>query len=275
MSFDRQHVIITGGSSGIGKAVACQLAQQGAHVSIIGRDVARLTAAEADIRGAAKSAEQRVLALSADVRSATDLAGAIATAISQLGPPDMLIASAGIVQPGLVRDLPNRSFEDSMAVNYLGTVYAIKAVLPSMEARGRGHIVLVSSGAGLLGVYGYGSYSPSKFALHGLGQVLRSELKPLGIHVSIVCPPDTDTPMLVEENKIRPPETSLIVGGARVLHADVVAAAMVKGIRRRRFVIAPGLEMTFVAHLQSLVEPVMRWYMDRVIARSRRLKPAP
>jgi 3-dehydrosphinganine reductase len=268
--FDRQHVLVTGGSSGIGKAVACQLARQGAHVSILGRDPGRLTAAREAIERLARKSDQKFLALSADVADADALTTAIAKATGELGPPDVLIASAGIVQPGLVRDLPNSSFEESMATNYLGTVYAVKAVLPGMEERRRGHIVLVSSGAGLLGVYGYGSYSPSKFALHGLAQVLRSELKPLGIRVSLVCPPDTDTPMLVAETKIRPSETSLIVGGAKVLQADEVAATILRGIRQNRFVIAPGLEMKALAHLQSFVEPVMRWYMDRVISRARR-----
>ncbi len=80
-------------------------------------------------------------------------------------------------------------------VNYFGTLYSIKAALPAMETQKQGHIVLIFSGAGLIGLLGYSSYRPTKFAVRGLAESLRAELKPKNINISIVYPPDTDTPI--------------------------------------------------------------------------------
>ena len=89
--------------------------------------------------------------------------------------------------------------ERTMQVNYFGSLYCVNAVLPYMTKAQKGQIVLVSSGAGLVGLYGYTPYSPSKFALRGLAESMRQELKDQGIRVSIVYPPDTDTPGWREE----------------------------------------------------------------------------
>jgi 3-dehydrosphinganine reductase len=268
--FQHQHAIITGGSSGIGKATACLLAQEGAHVSIIARDPFKLAAARAEIERARAGDDQRVLTFAADVSRRAEIERAICDAIAESGAPDIVITSAGIVQPGLFSELPIRSFEDAQAVNYLGTVYAIKAALPDMIERRRGHVVMVSSGAGLIGVYGYSSYTPTKFALHGLGQVLRSELKTSGIRVSVVYPPDTDTPQLAEENRTKPQETKEIAGTARVMQPEQVARAIVNGMRANHFTISPGLEMAVLAHANNLIEPLLHWYVDWVVARVQR-----
>lgn len=117
-----------------------------------------------------------------------------------------------------------------MATNYFGSLYCIKAALPAMQANS--HIVLVSSGAGLIGIYGYSAYSPSKFAVRGLAESLRGELK-VGVGISIIYPPDTDTPQLAEENKTKPPATKLITATAKVWSAEAVAKEIVKGIEKK------------------------------------------
>lgn len=268
--FHHQHAIITGGSSGIGKATACLLAGEGAHVSIIARDPFRLAATRAQIERARVTEDQRVLTFAADVSRRAEAERATCAAIGEAGPPDIVMTSAGIVQPGLFSELPIKSFEDTMAINYLGTVYIVKAALPSMIERGRGHVVMVSSGAGLIGLYGYSSYSPTKFALHGLAQALRSELKPTGIRVSVVYPPDTDTPQLAEENLTKPVETKKIAGTARVMQPEIVARSIVKGVGANHFTITPGLEMTLLARVNNLIEPALHWYVDWVVARVQR-----
>lgn len=269
MDFNQRHVMITGGSSGIGKATACLLASQGANLSLIARTPSQLDIAVQEITAAQVRSDQQALALAADVADREALTQAIQTATAQLGPPDILITAAGIARPGYFQEIPLDVFEQTMAVNYFGTLYAIKAVLPLMEDRQRGHIVLISSGAGLVGLFGYTPYSPSKFALRGLAESLRGELKGTGIGLSIVYPPDTDTPQLEAENKTKPPETKNITASAEMWQPEDVAQEIVKGIGNQKFVVAPGLEMGLLAKLHSVLAPGLNWYFDRIVTKTR------
>ncbi|HEV7820295.1 MAG TPA: SDR family oxidoreductase, partial [Burkholderiales bacterium] len=251
------HALITGGSSGIGLALAARLAASGSNITIIARKPEGLAAAKAAIGAKRRERAQSVLALAADVTDEAAVTAAIQSAIGTLGPPDLLVTSAGMVIPGLFHDMPVAAFRSTMEANYFGTLYAIRAVLPAMRTNRAGRIALISSGAGLLGIYGLTAYSPTKFAVRGLAEALRSELAPDGIAVSVVYPPDTDTPQLHEEVRHRPPALAKIAGGAKVLSADAVAAAILNGIARKRFIIAPGLEMAALARLHSLIGPLL------------------
>ena len=189
------------------------------------------------------------------------------------------MSSAITLMPISIDELPSSAFSDTLDVNFHGAVHLARAALPAMRQSRMGRIVLISSGAGLIAFYGYTSYAPSKFALRGFAEALRSELAPDGVGVSIVYPPDTDTPQLREELRVRPEITSRLAGGAKVRSADAVARAILKGVRRRRFAIAPGWEMTLLARLGSLLGPVLhRFAFDPVIARhhrSERRRPGP
>ncbi|MFN6487314.1 MULTISPECIES: SDR family oxidoreductase [unclassified Nostoc] len=267
MKFDKQHIIITGGSSGIGKATAQILASKGAHISLIARNIDKLETAQAEIETARVHPEQRIQSISADVANRNQIEQAIAKAIKQIGLPDMLIACAGSAHPGYFLELPIEVFEQTMAINYFGTLYTIRAVLPAMIQRRRGHIVLISSGAGIIGIYGYTPYSPSKFAIRGLAESLRGELKPVGVRVSVVYPPDTETPQLEAENKTKPVETKLITSSAETWSAEGVARMIVRGIYRGEFAITPGWEMTLLARLHSLLAPALNWYFDHLVTK--------
>jgi 3-dehydrosphinganine reductase len=266
------HVIVSGGSSGIGLAVAKKLARAGYNISILARDRKRMKLACGDIRAAAGGA----VGIHTEIVDVTDegaVAAAVDSAIAEFGPPALVVTSAGIVLPGIFTDLPSSAYSKTMEVNYLGTVNVVRAALPSMRRCRAGRFVILSSGAGLIGLYGYTSYAPSKFALRGLAEALRAELRPEGIGVSIVYPPDTDTPQLREELKTRPEITSRIAGSTRVYSADEVANAIVRGVRRGRFTIAPGWEMTILAHFHSLIGPFLNWYsFDPIIARGHKKK---
>jgi 3-dehydrosphinganine reductase len=264
-SFEHQHVIITGGSSGIGKAIALKLAKSGAHLSIMARTSSTLEATKIELEAARISPTQRVLALMVDVSCVAEVTAAIEHAIAQLGPPDLLITAAGIAHPGHFRDLPLSVFEQTMATNYFGSLYSIKAVLPAMEQRRKGHIVLISSGAGLVGLYGYTPYSPSKFALRGLAESLRGELKEWGIFLAIAYPPDTDTPQLAAESLTKPLATQRITATAKTWTAEDVADAIIRGVEQKAFEITPGLEMTLLAKFYSVIAPGFRWYCDRIV----------
>ncbi|MBD1912898.1 SDR family oxidoreductase [Leptolyngbya sp. FACHB-16] len=256
------HAIITGGSSGIGLATAHRLVQAGMNVSLVARDPGKLAIAQS----ALTPSSTQVQVFSADVSDRTQAEAAMAGAIAALGTPDLLITCAGIAHPGYFRELPIDIFEQTMAINYFGTLYCIRAVLPAMEVRQRGHLVLVSSGAGLVGLYGYTPYSPTKFALRGLAEALRGEVKPSGIGVSIVYPPDTDTPQLEAENRTKPEETKRITATAETWSADGVAQEILRGVERRVFAITPGTEMSVLNRLHSLLAPGLNWYFDRLVA---------
>jgi len=262
-----QHAIVTGGSSGIGKAISLQLAANGSNVSIVARDAERLKSAQVEIEGACESDDQIVLVVSADVSDRIQAEQAISTAIEQLGPPDLLVTSAGIARPGYFQEIPTEVFERTMAVNYFGTLYCIRAVLPAMEEQKKGDICLISSGAGLIGIYGYSAYCPSKFAVRGLAETLRAELKPVGIRVAIAYPPDTDTPQLAEENKTKPPATKEITATAKMWRPDKVARVILNGLEKGRYEISPGTETSILTRFHSLLSPLLNQYFDRLIAR--------
>jgi 3-dehydrosphinganine reductase len=268
------HALITGGSSGIGRALGGKLASAGYHVSLVARRSDKLDEAAAEMRREAQRADQRIQVYPADVADQSQSEEAVKAAIAEIGPPDLVITSAGIAVPGYFAEMPAAVFERSMAVNYFGSLYVIRAALPAMRSRKRGHVVLLSSGAALMGLFGYASYGPSKFAVRGLAETLRAELRSDNIGISVAYPPDTQTPMLEEENKTKPPETRLICGLAKTWTADAVAACILRGIERRAFAITPGLTITLMHRLPGMVIPVLRWYCDR-LADSVRTAPVP
>jgi 3-dehydrosphinganine reductase len=265
------HAVISGGSSGIGLALARRLVGTGWDLTILARDPGRLAAAEAELSALRGNPQQRLRCDTVDVADDDAVARSVASAVAALGPPSLVVASAGMVPPGTFDDLPLAAFRGAIEVNYFGTLHLVRAALPAMREAGGGRIVMIASGAALIGLYGFTAYAPSKFAVRGLAEALRGELAPDRIAVSIVYPPDTDTPMLREERRLRPAITSRLAAGARVLSADAVAAAILDGIRRNRFVIAPGWEMAGLAILHSLIGPLLhRWWFDPLIARSLR-----
>jgi 3-dehydrosphinganine reductase len=257
------HAIISGGSSGIGFALAHLLVDAGYSVTLLARDPARLEQARSEL--ASKGA--KVLALSADVADEPAVQAALAEAQKTFGVPDLVIANAGIVVPGHFRTMDASAFRDTMETNFFGVVNLLRAALPHVPRGGR--LVLVSSGAGLIGLYGYSSYAPSKFAVRGLAEVLRAEFKPDGIGVSVVYLPDVETPQLASEEALRPAATKAIAGGAKALSADQAARAILHGIKKGKFAITAGAEMTALNRLHSLLAPVLnRFWFDPVVARA-------
>ncbi len=261
------HVLVTGGSSGIGLAVGRQARRRGARVSIVARDPGRLDAAVGELAAVAGDPDG-VASASADVADAGALGTAIDAVVARLGPVDVLVTSAGYAHPGLFVDLADDVFERQMAVDYFGTLHAIRAVVPSMVERGRGHLLLVSSTVGFLGVYGYSAYAPVKFAVRGLAETLRSELRPRGIVVACAYPPDTETPGYDHENELKPAATARISASIKPRSADDVAAAMVKGIERDRLVVTADAQTAALARAAGLLGPYLRRSMDRAVRRT-------
>jgi 3-dehydrosphinganine reductase len=126
-------------------------------------------------------------------------------------------------------------------------------------------VVLVSSGAAFMGIFGYSSYGPSKFAVRGLAETLRAELRADNVGVFVAYPPDTETPMLEEEMKTAPAETRAICALAKTWTADAVAASILKGVKRGTFAITPGATLTLMHRLPGSIIPLLRWYSDRLV----------
>jgi 3-dehydrosphinganine reductase len=266
MEFGGKVVLITGGSSGIGLAVARQLAGKGAHVWILGRNQERLASALEDIRRAGKSADQRFGCLAADVADPDQVAKAVQELEAAVGTPDVVITSAGVTHPGYLEELPLEIFREMMDVNYFGTVYTVKAVLPGMLKRHSGTIVTVCSGAGYLGLFGYTAYGASKYAIRGFSDSMRAELKPKGIKVSIVFPQDTDTPQLAYENQFKPYETKIIDGIGKPVSAESVAEEIVNGVARGRYMIVSGFENKFFHRLSEIIGTGTYLLMDYLVS---------
>jgi 3-dehydrosphinganine reductase len=128
-------------------------------------------------------------------------------------------------------------------------------------------MVFVSSGAAFFGIYGYGAYAPSKFALRGLAEVLRVELALVDISVTLAYPPDTDTPQLAAEALTKPTATKEITSGGGLWSAERVAEHIVRGAERGRFLVAPGTQMGLLAYGHSLLAPALRRWQTRIARR--------
>lgn len=297
--FKGNNVVITGGSSGIGKAVASRLAQDGANVFILARNRDRLDEALQEIQAQALAPRQRFGAFSTDVTRYDTVEATLAGIVEAEGPPDILINSAGIVHPGYVEVLPLSTFRDQMEVNYFGTLHAVRAVLPYMMERRSGHIVNISSMGGVVGGFGYTAYAASKFAVYGFTEALRAEMKPHGIGVSLAIPPDTDTPQLRGEREHQPLELKMINGTVRPkefkgpseriafwltrwlltddgepMSPDRVAAAIVRGIRRGDYLIFPDATLKLAYTLRGFVIPLGNWAQDQLATAARREREA-
>ena len=268
--FDGKLVFITGGSSGIGLSLAKAFADMRAHVWILGRRNETLEIAIEQIKKCRKSERQVIGKIQGDVADENTLQTTITSFISNVGVPDIIINSAGEAHPGHFEELDYSIFRRMIEINYLGTVLICKLFIPDMIKHGSGHIVNISSIAGFMGVYGYSAYGPSKFAVRGFSDILRSELKDKNINVHIAFPPDTDTPQLEYEKQYKPQITSEISGNANIMSPDDVAIAIIKGIQSNKYIILPGFEARIVYFLNNILGKYVYLLMDILVKRAAR-----
>jgi 3-dehydrosphinganine reductase len=238
--YQNKTALITGGSSGIGLALASRLLEFGASVTLLARNQQKLVNAKSSLLSVNENFV--VNTITADVTEVDSLHKSLSVYQAQHGTPDILINSAGVARPGYVEELPLEVYRWTMDIDYHGTVNMVKLFLPGMLERGSGHIINISSMAGIVGVFGYTAYSGAKFAVKGFSDVLRSELKPRGIKVSVVFPPDTNTPQLAWEDQFKPEETRIISGTSKPISADEVANWALKQAAKGKYAIVPGTE---------------------------------
>ncbi|KAK2583517.1 hypothetical protein KPH14_009473 [Odynerus spinipes] len=241
---ENKHVLITGGSSGIGKSVAIVAAKNGAHVTLIARDVQKLEAAKYEVMQACKNKDtQRIECLSLDVtQNYEEVEKAFMDLEKTMGPIYMLVNCAGTAICGKIEDTSVSDVNQLIRLNFLGTYYCIKAVVQSMKTARDGIIVLTSSQAALLGIFGYSAYCSTKFALRGLAESIAMELSPHNISVTLCLPPDTDTPGFAVEELSKPLETKLISQTGALVKPDLVANQLFKDALNGKFFSTVGME---------------------------------
>ena len=269
-SWANTHVLVTGASSGAGLATAVLLARKGAHLSLIARDPGRLETAAEIVTAARANASQRVTTHLCDVADAEQVLLAVKHAEAAHGPVGTLAACAGYCIPARFAETDVADFDAHVGTNLLGVIYAARAVAPGMIERGRGHIAMIGSMGGLVGVYGYSAYSAAKFGVTGFAEVLRCELKVHGIGVTLLVPPNMDTPGYARELAVEPPETAAINGIARTWAPERIAEVFVRGIERNHFLVLPGLTNKLLYRAEGLWPELFFGIFDRTVARARR-----
>ena len=271
-TFENRNVYITGGSSGIGLTTAKLLAAEGANVLILSRSRERVDQALGEIEQRRKSEGQRFSGMPLDVSQHDEVNRVMAEAVEQFGIPDLLINCAGKAVPRPFEEISYEQLDDIMRTNFYGAWSTIQALLPQMKKKGAGHIVNVSSIAGFIGVFGYADYGASKFAMMGLSETLRMELRQYGIRVSVLCPPDTDTPGYELENRTKPPETWAIGGTAKLIEPEVVARALLEGIRKERYMILANAEGRLIYLTKRYAPFLLDWMLNRSVKKAQTRK---
>lgn len=274
MSPEYKLALITGGSSGIGLALAQALVKQGTGVCLLARDKHKLALRKNDLLEISTGEHQKIETLSCDITDYETLSQVLDRWVDQSGVPDLVINSAGVTYPGYFQALDVKIFHWLMDINYFGTLHVLKCLIPMMVAQGSGTVVNISSQAGFIGVFGYSGYGASKYAVRGLSDVLRVEMKPHGVKVAIVFPPDTQTPQLDFEERLKPIETKEIASSAKVLSAEKVADSVLKGLKKDKYIIIPGFEGKLFYRLNQLMGNLTYPIMDWMVRRAQKKKQA-
>lgn len=231
-------LFVSGGMSGLGRALAGEYLQRGADVAIF--DLVIKNDVLEDLAKLRRSGTQKLVAYQASVTDYQALASAVEQAVEAIGTAELAINCAGIQRAQPFEELSREDFELVVQVNMFGSRNFAAALLPAMHSGAR--LALVSSMAGFAANYSYAAYCGSKFGVIGLGRVLRLECKPRGIDVSLICPPEVDTPMVVEEMKNMHPASRRLkdIGGS--LSLDQAMRGILAGLDAGRGVIIPGVK---------------------------------
>jgi short-subunit dehydrogenase len=254
-----RRVLITGASSGIGRAAARAFVDAGATVLAVARSKDRLEQLAAELGGPA-----RVMTFVTDVADGPAMEALATAVLAGPGLPDVIVANAGIGMDARFVETTDEAWRAVFEINVFGVARTIRPFLPAMIERGRGRILIVSSAVGKRGVPNYSAYSGSKFALHGMAEALRPELQGTGVTVGIVCPSSTTTEF--EERKLRagPPQVKVRV---QRHSAESVARALVRMARstRREMILSPEAKLMNV--LNWIAPAFLDWILAKALVR--------
>ena len=248
MELDGKVVLVTGGANGIGRALCERFAREGV------RGLAVVDLEEAAARGVADPLGEVAVGLSADVAREEDVVAAVEATEARFGPIDLLVSNAGIGVVGGV-EVPNDEWQRIWDVNVMAHVYAARAVLPGMLARGEGYLLHTASAAGLLTNLGTAPYSVTKHAAVGLAEWLAITHGDAGIKVSCLCPQGVRTNMVAAA--VAGGTSGDVVVAQGLIEPEEVADAVVEGLRDERFLILPHPEV--IDYFQRKAGDYDRW----------------
>jgi NAD(P)-dependent dehydrogenase (short-subunit alcohol dehydrogenase family) len=233
IDMENKVAIVTGGASGMGQIAARRLARQGAKVAIFDVNEQALadTAAEAD----------NITAYRCDISDLADVEAKVAEVESSLGPVELLVHAAALMPSHKLTDHTHEDMERLFRINYFGTTYMVRAVLPAMTGRGRGRIIAFGSIAGVALVPKMGAYCATKAAVNAYMEVLQNEIRSTGVRAHLVCPPAVNTP-LVDQTVATDTPGSITEAkkSGRLADPEKMIDAIEKGVRKDRDIIYPG-----------------------------------
>ena len=268
-NLDGKNVVVTGGSYGIGKEIVRAFLGEGANVFPIARNKEKLDASVEELSRDAKN-NRRIKGYPCDVSDRDGITNTIESISSEEGGIDVLVNNAGIVIAGYFEKLAVDDFETVLRTDYLGSVYATKAALPHLLTHEESAITFTSSGVGYKGFFGYSTYSPAKFAVIGLAEVLRAELKDKGVQVTVLVPSDTDTPGLEEEKKTRPPETDALAGAGGLIAPADVASLFLRKFKKGKFMVISGFGNNVMYRINGIAPRLVDFILDTIMAKAQR-----
>lgn len=259
MKLQGKVAVVTGGSMGIGEAIAARFVAEGANVVISSRDLQRAEAARQRLGGA-----DRTLAVACDVRRRTDLESLLKAALDRFGRIDIWVNNAG---HGLLDSVEQMNMADCRSMfdtNLFGAIEAMQVVIPQMKRHGGGTLVNVSSVAGHIAVPYMAAYCATKAALNQIGRAARVELRGTGVHVMTVCPGYIETAF--SQNAVKGANRQrLSAGGGKRTSPARVADAVLRGIlARKREIVVPWKDRLTIKTYQNAPR-FLEWVMARML----------
>lgn len=245
----KQRIVITGGGSGLGRALALEYARAGWRVAVLDRDEQGAAA----VAGEVEQAGGKALAIACDVTDAAAVGDASAAIRRSWRGLDVLVNNAGIAGSGTVVDTPEEDWRRIMEVNLFGVVTVCRAFVPAMIRAGSGHVVNIASAAGFVSAPGMAAYNVSKAAVISLSESLRVEMAAHGIGVSVVCPSFFRTNLLDDfSGSEASRQMAQRLMEKSPLDADDVARLIRRGVRRNEFMMVPHADAWRVLMLKRL-----------------------
>jgi NAD(P)-dependent dehydrogenase (short-subunit alcohol dehydrogenase family) len=224
--------IVTGGASGMGQITARRLAKQGARVAIF----------DVNDKGLQETAAEsgNITAFHCDISSLQNVEAKVAEVIAALGPVELLVHAAALMPSHKLIDHTHEGMEKLFRINYFGTTYMIRSVLPAMVERGRGRIIAFGSIAGIALVPKMGAYCATKAAVNAYVEVLQNEIRSSGVRVHLVCPPAVNTPLVDQTIATDTPGSILEAKkSGRLGDPEKMIDAIEKGVRKDKDIIYP------------------------------------